>query len=126
MNQKKDRLARIYVIGLAVILGIAVLWVFTGLIQLNKALQQQVTALQREVSVAGTGARLPREITAEALWIVDKNGRYRAMLGIRDNQPCLTLYDTNDNPRAVLTAPADDPPALRFLDESGKPIWKAP
>jgi hypothetical protein len=85
-------------------------------------------------------------IRAERFELVDNNGTLRGILGIIGYDPSLMLVDKDGCFRCVLTAAPDGAslflrgkdckdqitlsgridPALRFYDEKGNVVWKAP
>jgi hypothetical protein len=60
-----------------------------------------------------------------ALAMRDNAGHTRALLAAVDQGPALILSDANERERAVMTVQHTGP-ALSLMNESGRPLWRAP
>ncbi len=64
---------------------------------------------------------VPQTLTARELDIRDSHGNLRIMLDTKSNEPGITFYDAQGNPREVMYVGADGSPDIAFYDVQGKP-----
>lgn len=74
-----------------------------------------------QVSVDPTATVVSRKVVTEGLYLIDREGRTRAILDVDDGGPVLRFLDKSGAARASVGLNYDDQPRVALLDSNGEP-----